>query len=213
MNQAQIKRDVIVIGASQGGVQALKALCSRLPSDLPAIVGVVIHRSPWYRSDIEAIYHRPGRIGVREPYSGETYQTSTVYFAPSDYHMHFQKDGIFLNRGPKVNFTRPAVDVLFASAAESFGERVAGVVLTGGGADGANGLVRIKAYKGLSIVQNPEEAPAATMPLSAIREDSVDGVISLGALPALINALALGLAWNTAGSGRTQERRASQSMY
>lgn len=196
MNERCIKRDIIVIGASAGGVEALKQLCARLPSDLPAIIGVVIHRSPWYQSNIAAIYHRAGQINVREPQSGEVYKPSTVYFAPSDHHMHFFTYGILLRRGPKVNFTRPAADVLFASAAESFGERVAGIVLTGGGADGADGLVKIKVYAGLSIIQDPKESRDDTMPLTALREDSVDAIVSLERLPLLIQTLASGGEWN-----------------
>ena len=196
MNEARIKRDVIVIGASRGGVHALQHLCARLPKDLPAIVGVVIHRSPWYASNIEAIYHRPGQISVREPHSGEVFKRSTLYFAPSDHHMHFLPEGIVLRRGPKVHFARPAADVLFTSAAESFGERVAGIVLTGGGADGSDGLVSIKAHHGLSIIQDPTESQDASMPLTALREDSVNAAVSLEQLPALIRALALGLEWH-----------------
>jgi two-component system, chemotaxis family, protein-glutamate methylesterase/glutaminase len=217
MNEARIKRDVIVIGASTGGVQALHSLCARLPSDLPALVGVVIHRSPWYSSDIAGIYHRPGQIRVREPYSGEILQPSTMYFAPADHHMHFAQDRIVLSRGPKVHFTRPAVDALFASAAESFGQRVVGIVLTGSGRDGADGLVRIKAQGGLSIIQDPNESRDPRMPLTALREDSVDGIVSLEALPALMELLALGLEWDAShmsldNPGRLMDRSTSSDL-
>ncbi len=208
MNQARIKRDIIVIAASTGGVPALQSLCARLPSDLPAIVGVVIHRSPWYFSNIESIYHRRGQIRVREPYFGETLQPNTMYFAPADHHMQFAQGQIVLSRGPKVHFTRPAADVLFASAAESFGQRVAGIVLTGSGRDGADGLVRIKAQGGVSIIQDPNESRDPRMPLTALREDSVDGIVSLEALPAVIEFLALGLEWDP--SDDMQEPRTSE---
>ena len=195
MTEHRIARDVIVIGASVGGVEALKHICSHLPDDLPAIIGIVIHRSPAYYSDIQAVYQRPGRINVREPHSGEVFKLSTAYFAPADHHMHFHAEGIGLSRGPKVHFTRPAADVLFMSAAESFRERVAGIVLSGGGADGAHGLVSIKRYRGLSFIQDPKESKDARMPLNALREDSVDGVMPLQELPSLIRALANGSDW------------------
>ena len=186
------KRDVIVIGASAGGVEPLIKLCADLPSDLPAIVGVVIHRSPWYRNDIAALYGLRAKIRVREGQVGEKLETGTVYFAPADHHMLFTNTHIELIRGPKVHFTRPAVDCLFFSAADAFGERVAGILLTGGGTDGGRGLKKIKAGGGLSFVQKPEEASNPMMPLTGIREDNPDGVVSLDQLPALLVALATG---------------------
>ena len=187
-----VKRDVIVIGASAGGVQALLSLCQALPDDLPAVVGVVIHRSPWYRIDTAALYGFRARIRVREGRSGDSLAPGTVYFAPSDHHMMFNASGIELSRGPRVHFVRPAVDMLFVSAAAAFRDRVAGVLLTGGGSDGAHGLVTIKGQGGLSIVQRPSEAADPTMPLTGIREDSVDYVTSLEELPSLLMALASG---------------------
>lgn len=192
MTGNSIKRDVIVIGASIGGVQALLGLCEALPDDLPAIVGVVIHRSPWYRIDAAALYGHRSRIRVREGRSGDSLIAGTVYFAPSDHHMLFGASGIELSRGPRVHFVRPAVDMLFVSAATAFRDRVAGILLTGGGADGAHGLVTIKAQGGLSIVQRPSEAADPTMPLTGLREDSVDYVASLEELPSLLTALASG---------------------
>jgi two-component system chemotaxis response regulator CheB len=192
-----IKRDVIVIGASAGGVEALMKLCAELPSDLPAIVGVVIHRSPWFRSDIASLYGLRAKIRVREGQPGEKLEMGTVYFAPADHHMLFTSTHIELMRGPKVHFTRPAVDCLFLSASDAFKKRVAGILLTGGGTDGGHGLRKIKAYGGLTFVQKPEEASNPMMPLTGIREDHPDGTVSLERLPALMVALATGNALNT----------------
>jgi two-component system, chemotaxis family, protein-glutamate methylesterase/glutaminase len=128
--------------------------------------------------------------------------------------MHFYREGISLRRGPKANFTRPAADVLFASAAESFGDRVAGIVLTGGGADGADGLVRIKTYNGLSVIQDPQESRDDSMPLTALREDSVDAVVSLDRLPLLIETLASGNVWNaTPAKSRPPEWRPAPRIF
>ncbi|BCA56028.1 hypothetical protein W02_31680 [Nitrospira sp. KM1] len=189
-----IRRNVIVIGASSGGVQALQYLCRMLPRSFPAVVGVVIHRSPFYVSNIEAIYGKRDRIRVREAKMGDVLEEGTAYFAPSDHHMQFQLDGVRLTRGPKMSFTRPAADALFLSAAASFGERVAGVILTGGGSDGAHGLIAIKEHGGKSIVQDPEEAIDPSMPVNGILEDSVDYVVSLADLPPLLLDLAMGRA-------------------
>jgi two-component system chemotaxis response regulator CheB len=228
MSQLPIKRDVIVIGASTGGVPALLELCRGLPPDLPAIVGIVIHRSPWYRIDAAALYGYSARIRVREGQSGDKLAHGTVYFAPSDHHMLFGPSEIELSRSARVHFVRPAVDMLFVSAAASFGNRVAGVLLTGGGSDGAHGLVTIKEQGGLSIVQRPSEAADPTMPLTGIRDDHVDYVASLEQLPDLLVSLAVGKAPSrsqfnshvrhgngqrkTDGTHRQEDRKISQSQ-
>jgi two-component system chemotaxis response regulator CheB len=229
MKNGVVKRDVIVIGASSGGVKALLELCRRLPADLPAVIGVVIHRSPWYQVDIAALYGYRADIKVREGKSGEPLSPGTIYFAPPDHHMLFGPTEIELSRGPKVHFVRPSVDMLFVSAAASFGKRVAGVLLTGGGSDGAHGLVTIKQLGGLSIVQRPSEAADPTMPLTGIREDTVDYLTSLEELPGLLSALAEGDAVNrlnrsqgqgkhqiqrkrTHGTGRQEDPKFSQSQ-
>ncbi|SLM48112.1 Chemotaxis response regulator protein-glutamate methylesterase (fragment) [Nitrospira japonica] len=186
-DQASSRRNVIVIGASLGGVNALQYLCANLPSDLPATVGVVIHRSPWWVSNIPAIYGRtPGGIRVQEAQAHDVLKEGVVYFAPADHHMQFGKGVIQLTRGPKLHFTRPAADALFISAAKTFGDRVIGVVLTGGGADGAHGLIAIKASGGVSVVQDPKEAVDPSMPVNGIRMDSVDHVTPLAELPKLL---------------------------
>ena len=184
-------RNIVVIGASAGGVEALIDLCRALPSDLPAVVGVVIHRSPWFRSDIAGLYGLGAKIRVREGQAGEKLEMGTVYFAPADHHMVFNRTHIELLRGPKVHFTRPAVDCLFLSAASAFGNRVAGILLTGGGTDGGHGLRKIKAAGGLTFVQKPQEAKNPLMPLTGIREDDPE-IVSLKQLPALIVGLAHG---------------------
>ncbi len=191
MNHRPIKRDVIVIGASFGGVSALRQLCGALPADLPAVVGVVLHRGPWYGGDVSQIYGKAGRIRVREARTGDRLERGVLYFAPSDRHMMFQITHVQLSRGPKEHFTRPAIDRLFMSASTSFGKRVAGVLLTGGNQDGAQGLVKIKSEGGVTFVQRPEEAAQPTMPLSGLQADA-PGLISLDALPSLLISLATG---------------------
>ena len=191
MNEEGIKRDVIVIGASAGGVPVLQQLCAALPADLPAIVGVVIHRSPWYQSDVAIIYGRHALIRVREAKPHDLLEYGTVYFAPAAHHMLFTRTHIDLTRGAKVHFVRPAIDCLFFSAAAAFHNRVVGVLLTGGGSDGAQGLVKIKARGGITLVQHPGEAPHPSMPVSGIREDRPIAV-SLSVLPSILGALAKG---------------------
>ena len=120
-----------------------------------------------------------------------------MYLAPRDVHMLIERRHIRLVRGPKEHFTRPAADPLFRSAATAFGPRVVGVVLTGGGHDGASGLIAIKAAGGLSIAQDPSEARAESMPRSAIVEDDVDAVLPLAAIAERIAALVNGASAKT----------------
>jgi two-component system chemotaxis response regulator CheB len=114
--------------------------------------------------------------------------------------MLFHHDLIELSHGPKEHFTRPAIDPLFVSAASSFGVRVVGLLLTGGGADGVRGLVCVKSHRGLSLIQDPGEAVNPSMPMRALRDDHVDMIRSLEDIPALLHDLA---------SGRSIERRSS----
>jgi len=131
---------------------------------------------------------------VQEAQADDILEEGVAYFAPSDHHMQFGPGVIELTRGPKLHFTRPAVDALFISAARIFGPRVIGVVLTGGGRDGALGLIAIKAAGGVSIVQDPKDAVDPSMPVNGIRMDSVDYVTPLAELPTLLWDLTAGRA-------------------
>jgi two-component system chemotaxis response regulator CheB len=172
-------RDVIVIGASAGGVQALMFLLSRLPRGLPATVGVVLHRAPYHETKLPAVLGRDAALRVLEPEDGAILEPGVVYVAPRDQHLLFERGAARLSRGPREHMTRPAVDPLFRSAAAEFGARVAGVLLTGYGGDGVPGLIAIKAAGGVSLVQDPREAAHPIMPRRAIAEDDVDAILPL----------------------------------
>lgn len=187
-------RDVIVIGASAGGIPAVMEILSRLPADLPAVVGVVIHRGASSTSDWSDVLGMRSRIRVIEPAHGERLTRSIVYVAPPDCHMLLSDERIVLDHGPKRQFTRPAVDPLFTSAALAYGPRVVGVVLTGEGQDGVQGLVDIHAAGGLSLVQSPMEAKHASMPSHAITRDHVDAVLPLAQIGGALVQLARGAA-------------------
>src|SRR6266536_5759364 len=163
-------RDVVVIGASAGGVQALMHLLSKLPSDLPAIIGIVLHRAPYHESRLAWVLGRHASLPIVEPEDRAKLQRGVVYVAPRDQHMVFENGRVRLNRGPREHMTRPAADPLFRSVAAEFGARVAGVLLTGYAGDGVPGLIKIKAAGGVSLVQDPEEAMHPIMPQRAIAE-------------------------------------------
>lgn len=192
VNLQAIRRDLIVVGASAGGIGALRTLFSMLPKDFPAAMAVVIHRSPTFASDLPRILglHTPHTIV--EPDNDERVRTAKIYVAPRDRHMTIVDSRFHLSRGPKQHFTRPAIDPLFQSAANSYGDRVVGVVLSGGGDDGVDGLIAIKAAGGVSIAQDPEEADYPLMPTNAILFDDVDRVLSVRSMGTTLMKLANG---------------------
>jgi len=192
INLEGIPRDVIVIGASAGGVEALIQLFSSLPAGLPVRIAVVIHRSALYSLHLMQVLGRRSTMPVREPEPYETMIPGTIYLAPRDHHMVMNGQHIDLNRGPKEHFTRPAVDPLFTSAAAAYGSRVIGVLLTGAGDDGVAGLIAIKHQGGLGLIQDPQDARIPSMPLNALRYDHVDLVRPLATIPTVLATLAQG---------------------
>jgi two-component system, chemotaxis family, protein-glutamate methylesterase/glutaminase len=183
---------MIVIGASAGGVQALRQLFGLLPADLAASVAVVIHRSPFVESMLAEVLHRSSRLPVSEPKHGERIAKGRIYLAPRDHHLIVEDGCLLLSRGAKEHYTRPAVDPLFRSAAAAAGRRVIGVVLTGSGEDGVSGLIAIKAAGGMSLAQDPAEAVHDSMPESAIEHDDVDAILTISQLAEELPRLAVG---------------------
>ncbi len=191
LNSEGLTRDVTVIGASAGGVEALVRLFSLLPRELPATIACVLHRG-MIPSRLAEVLARKSSLPIREPLRGETAQRGVIYLAPADQHLVFTPHGIDVQRGPREHSTRPAVDPLFRSAAATYGERVVGLLLTGGGQDGLPGMIAIAESCGLTLVQDPEDAYMPYMPLSAIQGDHVTGVYPLEVLPGVLTTLADG---------------------
>src|SRR5262249_27438159 len=155
INIERIRRNVITIGASAGGVEGLSYLFSLLPRDDPSAIATVLHRSPVVETRLPAVLGRRARLRVIEQADGEPFELGSIYAATRDQHLMLEDGVVRLNRGPKEHRTRPAIDPLFRSAAEAYGERVVGVLLSGFGDDGVPGLIEIKKAGGLSIVQDP----------------------------------------------------------
>lgn len=183
-------RDVIVLGASAGGVHALSEVVGSLPAGLPAAVFVVLHIAPHGRSAMPAILTRAGCLPAVHPKDGDKVETGRVYVAPPDQHIVLQDGVIRLSRAPSENGQRPAIDVLFRSAAQTYRRRVVAVVLTGNLDDGTVGLAVVKRYGGVAVAQSPEEADYPSMPLSAIQNVAVDHVLPLAGIGPLLAELA-----------------------
>jgi two-component system, chemotaxis family, protein-glutamate methylesterase/glutaminase len=171
--------DIIVIGASAGGVEALKELVSNLPADLSASIFVVLHISAESKSLLPDILDRLSPLKAITARNGLLIEKGHIYVAPPDYHLLVEHGYIRVVRGPKENRHRPAVDPLFRSAALAYGSRVVGVVLTGNLDDGSAGLQAIKQCGGISIVQDPDEAAYPGMPRSAMESVEVDYCLPL----------------------------------
>jgi two-component system, chemotaxis family, protein-glutamate methylesterase/glutaminase len=180
--------DIIVIGASAGGVEAISAIAAELPADLRAAVFVVLHLSRG-RSVLPEILTRAGRLPAVHPSNGDLVHYGRIYVAPPDHHLTLEDDHIRLLHGPTENGVRPAVDPLFRSAARVYGSRAAGVVLTGSLDDGTAGLAAIKEAGGVTIVQDPAEAFAPSMPRSAIDLVGVEHILPVRKIAALLVSL------------------------
>ena len=183
--------EAVVIGASAGGVEALSILLPALPDTLRAAVFVVLHQPRERPSRLAALFQTRCALPVREAEDKEPVAPGTVYLAPPDYHL-------LLDRGPclalsadePVNYSRPAIDVLFESAADLYRERLLGMILTGGNQDGASGLVAVQRGGGVTVVQDPQSAQVALMPASALQRVVPDHVLPLPQIAELLRSLA-----------------------
>jgi two-component system chemotaxis response regulator CheB len=182
-------RDIIVIGASAGGVLALSELVAALPGNLPAAVFIVLHIPSNAPSLLPGILSRESKIEVDHAVDGEIIRRGRVYVAPPDHHLLIEENHVKLVRGPKENLHRPSIDALFRSAARWAGPRAIGVVLTGARDDGKVGMHSIQKRGGITIVQDPSEAPFPSMPLSVMGDIEVDYSVRLREIAPLLNEL------------------------
>jgi len=182
--------DIIVVGASAGGVEALRVLVGKLPKDLPAAVLVVLHVSPEHKSILPRILTGAGPLPAEHAKDGEPLEPARIYVAPPDRHMVVDDGVVRLTRNAPEGGHRPAVDTLFRTAARFHGARVVGVVLSGALDDGTAGLVAVKKLGGVTVVQDPEEAFCADMPRSALENLKVDYCLPIAQIATLIDKLA-----------------------
>lgn len=183
--------DILAIGTSAGGVEALIFLAKKLPPDLPAAVLVTLHLPSHLRSNLDDILQRKGSLPACFARDGDRLQKSRILIAPPDRHLIVENERVVLGQGPRENNSRPAIDPMLRSVAACCGPRVVGVVLTGTLNDGASGLWAVEQCGGITVVQDPNDAAFPEMPANALNRLHPDHVVSLAGMPALLTSLAL----------------------
>ncbi len=185
--------EAVVIGTSAGGMQALRVLLCGLPADLPMAVAVVQHVEASSDGFLSEFLNDSCAIAVKEAEEKEPFAKGTAYIAPANYHLLIEPDHtLSLSADDKVNYSRPAIDPLFESAADVFGDRLIGVVMTGASSDGAQGLKTVKNRGGRTVAQNPQTAESPFMPQAALRAADPDHIVDLKDIaPLLIGLSAL----------------------
>jgi two-component system chemotaxis response regulator CheB len=183
-------RNIVVIAASAGGVEALRQLVRPLPAGLSSAIFIVLHTPAHHESALPRILASVSALPVSHAIDGEAIQLGRIYVAPPDFHMTIARGHMWLDQGRKENYTRPAADPLFRSAAAAYGARVIGIVLTGLDGDGAEGLKAVTTAGGFGIVQRPDTAQYPEMPMAAIAEDDPDRCLPIPEISAAIIRLA-----------------------
>jgi len=202
------RRDIVVVGASAGGVETLRQLVQTLPAGLPAAVFVTVHFPPQGASGRPRILSRCGALPAIHAAHGDAIVNGRIYVAPPDHHLLVHRDYIALARGPRENGNRPAVDPMFRSAAVAFGERVIGIVLSGMLDDGTAGALAIKRAGGVAIAQDPRDALFPSMPQCAIERARVDHVLPVSKIGAAVfQFVTEEMSTDAAGRSRTRAHR------
>ncbi|MBV8071801.1 MAG: chemotaxis protein CheB [Acidobacteriaceae bacterium] len=204
------KHDVIVVGASAGGVEALQELVRGLPAEFPAALFVVLHLEARTKSFLPEILTKAGPLHARHATDGASIEHGRIYVAPPDCHLVIERGHMHLTSGPKEQHHRPSINVTFRSAALAYGERVAGVVMSGELDDGTAGLWEIERRRGITVVQNPEEAAFPSMPLSALREIEVDHTVTAAEMGPLLGDLATGIKQGVSEMRHSESERSEE---
>jgi two-component system chemotaxis response regulator CheB len=182
---------VIGIGASAGGITGLIELLSAVPKTLPACFVVVLHLSPAHKSFLAEILGRYSKMSVKEAENDDLLRPGVVYIAPPNAHVTVVDNRLRLGLEAPVRQVRPSIDVLFESIADEFKERAIGIILSGAGRDGSDGLRLLKAAGGSTLVQDPHEASFSSMPSHSIDTGCVDYVVPVKEIAARLSSLCL----------------------
>jgi two-component system, chemotaxis family, protein-glutamate methylesterase/glutaminase len=187
-----VARNIIAIGASAGGFEAIQKIAAAFPADLRAAVFVTLHLFERSEGILPKVLNRMGPLPAMHPWDSTPIEMGRIYVAPPDYHLLLTPTSVHLGHGPKENMQRPCINTMFRSAAAAHGERVIGVLLTGLLDDGAAGLWDIQQHGGATVAQDPEEAAFRSMPESAIRGLNVQYILRLSEMAPLVTRLTMG---------------------
>ena len=183
------KYELLIIGGSAGGLEVLLEVLPQLRTDLDYAVVLVMHRRGG-DSLLTGLLSDKTKLAVKEAEEKESIRPGVIYIAPADYHLLVENDKTFsLDYSEKIHYSRPAIDASFETAAEAYGPLLAGVLLSGANADGAEGLLQIKQAGGLTIVQDPDEASVSYMPQQAIEKGAADKILTTRQIIGLLNEL------------------------
>jgi two-component system chemotaxis response regulator CheB len=184
--------ELIAVGASWGGMQAISTLLDGLRDHTEIAIAIAQHRHPDSGRELRETLQLHTPLHVRDVEDKDTLEPGNVYLAPPDYHVLVERAGtLALSTDERVNYSRPSIDVLFESVADAYGERCIGIVLTGANNDGAAGLRRIKQLGGVAIVQDPRDAERPEMPAAAIAATDAEIVLPLAEIPHFLHGLLL----------------------
>jgi two-component system chemotaxis response regulator CheB len=183
--------DIVVVGTSWGGLAALRDLVSCLPADLRIPVVLIQHRHKLSDGALSALLQDRTKLRVCEIEDKAPLEGGSVYVAPPDYHVLIEREYFTLSVEEPIRYSRPSIDLTFSSAADVFGAKTIGAVLTGANADGAEGLRRIAERGGMALVQEPATAESPAMPAAALKAVPSARVLTIGAIGALIGELAM----------------------
>lgn len=203
-----MNKNVVTIGGSRGAFAVLRNVVTSLPAKLDAAIFVVLHVGK-HKSELPSLLSRWGKLPASYPSHGDPWHHGHIYVAPPDHHMMITEDTIQLSHGAKENFSRPAIDPLFRSAAVALGARVLGVILSGDLDDGAAGLAFVRAFGGRTLIQNPHESEAASMPRSAMEAAGADATAGPGELGETIIAMLSGV---IGGERKTMREKDMQAL-
>jgi len=185
--RAASRFDVVAVGASAGGIEALHSVVSALPVRFPAAVLIVQHMDPRHKSMLAGLLGRRAKLVVKQAVNGEAVEPAVVHIAPPDLHLITRGGYLALTDTKLVHFSRPSIDLLFESVADEYADRAIAVILSGSGMDGAAGIRAIKAKGGTTIIQDPESAAHSGMPQAARATGCVDQILALEDIgPALV---------------------------
>ncbi|SDU96104.1 chemotaxis protein CheB [Pseudomonas mucidolens] len=180
----------VVIGASAGGVEALLNIFAALPTGFALPIIVVLHLPDERRSQLSEVFGHRVSVPVREAQDKELIKPGTLYFAGPGYHLSVEQDrSLSLSQEDRVHHSRPAIDYLFTSAADTYGSGLLAILLTGANQDGAEGLAHVKQSGGTTVVQDPSEARISVMPLAALALHTPDHILTLSRIAVLLASL------------------------